>query len=530
MIKRLGIMIDCSRDAVYRVNTLKRFIDIISKMGFNTLMLYTEDTYSLDNEPYFGYMRGRYSNSEIKELDDYAYSKNIELIPCIQTLAHLSSVCRWQEYSNECVDGNDSLLVGANKTYELIEKMFKWANECFRSKYIHIGMDEAFSVGTGRYLNDFGYEPQYKILYKHLLRIEEIAKKYNKICLLWSDMFVKNANNGEYYPNEFKMTQEIIDSIPKDMELIYWDYNHTDKEHFLNQIEGHKKFNNKLWFSGAVWSNLGFSPHTEYSNKCLNASINACLEKNIENILITSWKDDGAESSLFVILRTLAYVSSIVYKKDEKEIFENATGWSYDDFKLLDLPDYVYGEPSLNNPCKYGLYNDPFLGLLDYHLKEIDKDYFDKLSTDLYNASRNKEYEYIFDTIIKLCNVMKFKMDLGLITRRAYKENDISKLNDLVDNVYPSLENSIEELHIAFFNQWIKECKFNGFEVHDIRLGGLKERIKHCREMLIKYLNKEVKEIEPLEEEILPYELNKEKGEGVLLSIWMMTSMTKPWN
>ena len=121
-------------------------------------------------------------------------------------------------------------------------------------------------------------------------------------------------------------------------------------------------------------------------------------------------------------------------------------------------------------------------------------------------------------------------MDLGLITRKTYKDNDFIKLNDLVNNVYPNLEKSIDELHEAFFNQWIKESKFNGFEVHDIRLGGLKSRIKHCKEMLIKYLNKEIKEIEPLMEDILPYELNKEKGEMVLLSIWMMTSMTKPWN
>ena len=37
-------------------------------------MLYTEDTYEVDNEPYFGYMRGRYSADELRELDDYAYS------------------------------------------------------------------------------------------------------------------------------------------------------------------------------------------------------------------------------------------------------------------------------------------------------------------------------------------------------------------------------------------------------------------------------------------------------------------------
>ena len=61
-----GVMIDCSRNAVMNVPTVKRFCDIIAKMGYNTLMLYTEDTYEVDNQPYFGYLRGRYSKEEIK--------------------------------------------------------------------------------------------------------------------------------------------------------------------------------------------------------------------------------------------------------------------------------------------------------------------------------------------------------------------------------------------------------------------------------------------------------------------------------
>ena len=57
---KLGVMIDCSRNAVMSVPTLKRWIDITASLGYNMLMLYTEDTYEVDNQPYFGYLRGRY--------------------------------------------------------------------------------------------------------------------------------------------------------------------------------------------------------------------------------------------------------------------------------------------------------------------------------------------------------------------------------------------------------------------------------------------------------------------------------------
>ena len=105
----LGVMADCSRNAVMTVKTAEKLIDMLSKMGYNTLMLYTEDTYEVDGEPFFGYLRGRYSKEELLSLDKYASEKGIELIPCIQTLAHLGTIFHWQEYA-AVNDVNDILL------------------------------------------------------------------------------------------------------------------------------------------------------------------------------------------------------------------------------------------------------------------------------------------------------------------------------------------------------------------------------------------------------------------------------------
>ena len=51
-------MIDCSRNAVPLVETIHTFIRYIALMGFNTLLLYMEDTYKVEGEPFFGYFRG----------------------------------------------------------------------------------------------------------------------------------------------------------------------------------------------------------------------------------------------------------------------------------------------------------------------------------------------------------------------------------------------------------------------------------------------------------------------------------------
>ena len=96
--KHFGTMIDCSRNAVMNVKTLKKWIDLTADLGYNTLCLYMEDTYEVADEPYFGYLRGRYSKEELKEIDEYAKKRGMEVIPCIQTLAHLNQMFRWPKY------------------------------------------------------------------------------------------------------------------------------------------------------------------------------------------------------------------------------------------------------------------------------------------------------------------------------------------------------------------------------------------------------------------------------------------------
>jgi N-acetyl-beta-hexosaminidase len=116
-----GSMIDMSRNAVMNVETVKLVMRKMALMGMNTFMLYTEDTYEIEGRPYFGYMRGKYTKEEIKELDSYALNLGIELIPCIQVLGHLATHLHWA-VAAPYKDTERVMLVGAEETYRLIER------------------------------------------------------------------------------------------------------------------------------------------------------------------------------------------------------------------------------------------------------------------------------------------------------------------------------------------------------------------------------------------------------------------------
>ena len=74
-------MLDCSRNAVMKPEKVKEFIDILAKIGYNALELYMEDTYEIEGEPYFGYLRGGYTARELREIDAYAAAKAWSLFP-----------------------------------------------------------------------------------------------------------------------------------------------------------------------------------------------------------------------------------------------------------------------------------------------------------------------------------------------------------------------------------------------------------------------------------------------------------------
>ena len=104
-LRELGVMIDCSRNAVISVPALKNFIKIIAEFGYDYVGLYTEDTIEVEGEPYFGYQRGRLTASEIKEADAFAREHGMELRPYIQTLAHINQIVDYADYADTDTDG-----------------------------------------------------------------------------------------------------------------------------------------------------------------------------------------------------------------------------------------------------------------------------------------------------------------------------------------------------------------------------------------------------------------------------------------
>lgn len=520
---KLGVMFDCSRNAVMKPSTVKRMIDLLKNMGYNFIMLYTEDTYEIDGQPYFGHLRGRYSKEELKDLADYAQKKDMELIPCIQTLAHTDALLKWSCY-RELIDCNDIFLVGDDRVYDLIDQMFSTINECFNTKTIHIGMDEAEFLGLGKYLKINGYKSnRTEILLEHLNRISEIARKYDFNLLMWGDMFYKLAGPFKKDNDEFKVNTQIKEKIPSNVTLVYWDYYSKDSNTYDNCFRIYNQFEDNIWFAGGTWTWTGFAPHISHTERVTSAAINACKKNNVRSFITTLWGDDGGECSFFSTLTNLYWLAQIAQgNTDEESIkqgFKQLIGIDYDDYKLLELPNTPNTDNDINNPDKYMLYNDILLGKLDSTVNGTEALRYAACAEKLSKLSDNNDYGYLFNTMKCLCDVLAIKFDLGIKIRQAYKSGNKKEL----EKILPLLDETItrtERFFEAHEKQWLIENKPHGLDVFDIRIGGILQRIKYAKKRLQQFINSEIDSIEELDESVLDVTCSGTEKETIFRAFW----------
>ncbi len=504
--RRFGTMPDCSRNAVMTVDALKRWIDLTADLGYNCLLLYIEDTYEIEGEPYFGHLRGRYSEAELRAIDDYAFEKGMEVIPCIQTLAHLNALFHWPEY-RALRDCDDILLAGDARVYALIEKMFRTFRRCLRTNVINVGMDEAHMLGRGRYMDEHGAEDRFGILLRHLQRVDELARQQDYHLIMWSDMFFRLASGGNYYREDTVISDEIRQKIPENVELIYWDYYSTSRTHYDRMLAAHESLKPGTWFAGGLWTWEGFTPHNRFSIESMGLALPACLEAGTQNVFMTLWGDDGAECSKFALLPALYYVAQLARGVSSPEEiragFEQKYGIPFDAFMLLDLPGTPNEAPGkVVNPDKYMFYCDCFMGQFDNMVSPTDAASYAACAEKLAAWTDHPRFGYLFRSQKALCETLAIKYDLGMRTRTAYRAHDTAALSALILD-YDELLRRIDTFYDAFRALWLTDNKLFGFDVIDLRFGGVIQRVKHCRRRLAEHLAGTLPCIEELEQPVL---------------------------
>ncbi len=510
VFEKLGASIDVSRNSVLKPETMRLLLCRMALMGYTQVMMYTEDTYPVESQPFFGYLRGRYTAQELRELDSFAENLGIELVPCIQTLGHMERFLHWQS-SAEFRDTGDVLLSDNEKTYQLIDDMFRSARQCYHTDKIHVGMDEAMGLGLGNYLRDHGYQNGFEIMQKHISRVCEIAEKYGFHPMMWSDMYFRCASKThDYYENVIGIPDEVVKKAPKEMGLVYWDYYHENQDFYDNYIKLHQQFDTDLWFAGGMWTWMG--PTVDYDVFYRNSipGLNACLKNGIKNVMLTAWGDDGAECNIQPMLLGFQVYAEFCYKggfyhEQTAARFRWCTGGNahaleriscFNKTESLDL------QSDLPNACKFLMYQDPLLGLYDKDIEGLGfaASYRSLRREFAAYAREEKAYQNVYGFYRDLAAFLAEKAELGLELEKAYQNDDKEALSGLSEQAFRAAD-LCDVLRESWRELWFSTNKPNGFEVLEVRLCGVAGRLRSCGARVRDYCDGRIHRMEELEEE-----------------------------
>jgi hypothetical protein len=511
--KTYGIMLDCSRNAVMTVAHFKKWLRRLALMGYNMAMLYTEDTYQLPDEPFFGYKRGPYTMAEMKEIDAYAKSLGIEMIACLQTLGHMEQILQWHKYG-KVMDTGRVLLVDEDATYTLIDKMLAFWSEALSSRRIHIGMDETHDLGRGRFMDLYGYERGFDIFNRHFGRVEKMCEKYDLRPMIWSDMYFRMCNPEQsYYDLEHDIPQDVVDMIPKHSDLVYWDYYNKDKQFYIDFINKHRKIGYEplmgsgLWTWGRLWNDH------DQDVKSVKPCLQACRETKLAEVFFTLWGDSGAFCEINSVLAGLCWAAELAYSGDEnaerlEAQFKAICGGSYKNHLTAskigahvlekDGETHTVGAPFL-------LWDDPLLGICWDSKLNIDPTFVNK-ALELYdsicaeladqrddNAAGDINHAWLYADFLRM--KVAFRRDL----LKAYESGDKAAMRALADDTIPAMLKACGAVTASIRKMWHKYFKPFGLEVLQIRQGGQLLRLEEAQCRINEYLDGVIDSIPELE-------------------------------
>ena len=521
--RTLSVYIECSTNSTPTVETLKKYIDIISKMGYNELYLGCTDAYKIEGEPYFNYKRGGYTTEDFQEIDAYAKTKGIEVLASIQTLAHLHFLQRHDCY-RDIMDTDHILMVGEERVYELVDRMFASISKGLSSRRIHIGYDEAYGLGTGAYYKKHGYADKKELLLTHLKRVVEIADKYGYTCEVWADMLMET--------DQTKVTADDVKKLlPAHTRAVMWKYQECREEVLSGLLKDLKAHADNVAFAGSVWKCAGFGPNMAFSNHVTLKQMEACEKEGVDQYIVTLWSDAGAWCSIWSVLTSLFLYSE--YAKGnyveggeiDKEKFYQITGMRYDDmysFQYLNDP-FKKEVQVLGNRSYWILMSDILLCNYDLILSKGTGEAYKKLSAE-YKKVDGKYCAHVFEMASAISYILGIKSELGVTLRYAYNENDREMLQTCIKDLQ-ALQRRMKKFIDIYTRYFTTDNMAYGVEVNHLFLGGQIARYSYIEKAVKAYLT-EGKKIEELETETLMPSLIPQPGEDKCLQFnyrWLLT-------
>jgi|GEM_PF-3739562 len=287
MIQWRCIQYDIARGRIPKLSMIEQRLAHARSAGANALLLYMESTIQTDVFPGIGNGATVVTSDYIRDLVEICHQQQIELIPLLQVLGHqgkLLSLDRFEHLGE--LSPPVKRFGGANNFQphlpEARQKVKAWLDELlplFPGPFVHVGLDEAFCLGSGRSQTVIAQQGVAAVLADYLIGLHLHLKASGKQMMIYADLLI-------HFP-------ELRDQLPEDIVVTNWGYGRwedvyeQDNGHFANHtaVTARAKAN---WVVGNNMAEYIFPPFERLE---ANASIwlNLANQSEAQGYIISDW-------------------------------------------------------------------------------------------------------------------------------------------------------------------------------------------------------------------------------------------------
>jgi len=495
-----GLMLDVSRNGVLRPEKVEEALLRLALLGYNHFCLYTEDTYEVRGHPLIGYRRGRFSQAELRRLDAFARSVGITMFPCIQTLGHLEQLLQREPYW-PLRDNERVISVEHPKTRKLIETLIREAARPYKSRLIHLGLDETLGIGRGQTFKHGRPMDPRRMYLEHVRWLAGLCRRLGLEPMMWGDIVVG------YHEKAMDASQR--KALPKSMTMVYWDYYKEEARPYAKRIREYRAMGFEPLCSPGLWNWGCLWPSYEKVRRTLPLFAVQAKRLGVRRMMATAWGDDGQEAPFGANWPALCLFAEEAYERQAapeaaKERMRAVCGADFDAFVHAGDLELTPGQERLcGSLAKALLWEDPLAGRVSQGQRRLAPR-FKRLAAQIASDEKKAgEHAPLLAYARTLAEFLALKADLYNEARSAYVRKDRAALKRLSASM-PARVRALEALHAARKRVWLSEFKPFGWEVLDGRFGGLRARLLTMKERLDAWLSGRIPLIEELGERPVP--------------------------
>lgn len=218
-----GVMLDISRDKVYRLETLFMLIDELASWKINQLQLYMEHTFAYLGHEIVWQDASPLTAEDILQLDRYCRDRYIELVPNQNSLGHMSRWLKHKAYQHlaerttpftmpwgEVHTEPFSLAPVLPQSLSFISSLYDQLLPNFSSGMVNVGCDETFDIGAGKSEAACQEKGLGQVYLDYVLALHQDLSKRGKTMQFWADIILQHP--------------ELISQLPKDAIALVWGY------------------------------------------------------------------------------------------------------------------------------------------------------------------------------------------------------------------------------------------------------------------------------------------------------------------